>query len=68
MKILIDREICIGASACVANAGKSFALDETGKAKPQTPPGNSDEEIRQAAWACPTGAITLLEETSAAAE
>ncbi len=68
MKILIDREICIGASACVANAGKSFTLDETGKATLKFPAENSEDEIRQAALACPTGAITLIEETSAAAE
>ena len=31
MKIVIDRDTCIGAATCVVLAGKTFALDEEGK-------------------------------------
>jgi ferredoxin len=32
MKIVVDRDLCIGAATCVVLAGKTFALDEEGKA------------------------------------
>lgn len=59
LKIKIDRETCIGASACIAAAGKTFALDEQGKSTVINPNGDGEEAIRQAADACPTMAITL---------
>jgi len=31
MKIIIDRDLCIGAATCVALAAKTFGLDEEGK-------------------------------------
>ncbi len=31
MKIIVDRDACIGAASCVVLAGKTFALDEDGK-------------------------------------
>lgn len=62
MKISIDREACIGASACVAAAGKTFALDTEGKAIPLCPAGDDSEKILAAAVACPTGAIVLENE------
>jgi len=31
MKIIVDRDLCIGAATCVVLAGKTFALDEEGK-------------------------------------
>lgn len=31
MKIVVDRDLCIGAASCVVLAGKTFALDEEGK-------------------------------------
>ncbi|MFA5935556.1 MAG: ferredoxin [Patescibacteria group bacterium] len=31
MKIVVDRDLCIGAATCVVLAGKTFALDEEGK-------------------------------------
>jgi ferredoxin len=62
LKIKIDQEICIGASACVAAAGKTFALDDKGRSIVIDPKGDDAEAIRQAADACPTQAITLEEE------
>ncbi len=61
IKITIDREACIGASACVAAAGKTFALDAEGKSTVINPEGDAIEDIRAAADACPTGAIQLEE-------
>lgn len=32
MKIIVDRDLCIGAASCVVLAAKTFALDQDGKA------------------------------------
>lgn len=66
IKITIDREACIGASACVAAAGKTFALDAQGKSSVLNPQGNPADSIQAAAAACPTGAIQLEETDSEA--
>jgi ferredoxin len=62
LKIKIDQEVCIGASACIAAAGKTFALDAKGKSTVIDPKGDEEDAIRQAADACPTQAITIEEE------
>jgi len=64
IQITIDREACIGASACVAAAGKTFALDAEGKSTVLNAQGDPEEDIRAAAAACPTGAIQLQESPS----
>ena len=61
IKIAIDREACIGASACVATAGKTFALDAEGKSAVIQAQGDLAANIRAAAAACPTGAIQVEE-------
>ena len=61
LKIKIDRETCIGASACIAEAGKTFALDDEGKATVIDPKGDEEQAIRDAVEACPTQAIELSE-------
>jgi len=61
LKITIDREVCIGASACVAAAGKTFKLDEEGKSTVIDVEGDDKEAILAAAAACPTQAITVEE-------
>ena len=59
MKIKIDREACIGASACVAAAGKTFALDAEGKSTVIDPQGDPPEAILEAEAGCPTQAIRV---------
>ena len=59
MKIQVDREVCIGASACVAAAGKTFALDDAGKSVVIDPSGDTEEKILAAEAGCPTGAIQV---------
>lgn len=61
-KIMVDRELCIGAASCVALAAKTFKLDEENKAVIIDPKGDSDEEILSAAISCPTNAIFLYDE------
>lgn len=60
--ITVDRDLCIGAMACVETAGKTFALDEEGKS---TVLASADEEeektIIEAAQNCPMNAISITD-------
>ncbi|MBU0667525.1 ferredoxin [Patescibacteria group bacterium] len=62
MKIVVDRNLCIGAAPCVAIAGEVFELDTEGKAVVKNPKGADDETILLAARACPVRAILLYDE------
>jgi len=59
--IVVDREKCISAGSCVAVAPEVFELDAEGKAVVKSATGDSDEMILDAAKACPTLAITLID-------
>lgn len=61
-KIVVDRELCIGAASCLALAGKTFRLDDENKAVVIEPRGDTDEDILAAASSCPTNAIYLYDE------
>ena len=63
-KVTIDRNLCIGAGSCVAIAPKVFALDSEAKAI-LLPTANEedDENILEAAKACPVAAIIVTDET-----
>ncbi|MCW2699091.1 MAG: ferredoxin [Blastococcus sp.] len=62
MPVNVDLHICQGYALCVLEAPDVFALDEdTDKVhvlNPAPPPGRIDQ-TRQAAHACPVGAITI---------
>ena len=64
MKIVVDRNLCIGAAPCVAIAGAVFQLDEEGKAIVLDEKGTDDETIQLAAEACPVRAILLYKDNS----
>ena len=59
--IVVDREKCISAGSCVAVAPEVFELDGEGKAVVKNATGDSDEIILDAARACPTLAITIVD-------
>jgi ferredoxin len=59
IEILIDREACSGARACVLRAANTFALDETRKAVVTDPNGDPEQTILEAARSCPNFAIEL---------
>lgn len=63
-KIIIDRLLCIGAGSCVAIAPLAFTLDNEAKAVVLPDfTTESDENILEAAKACPVAAITIQDET-----
>lgn len=61
-KIVVDRELCIGAASCIALAANTFELDAENKAVVKNPHSDSDDDVRAAAASCPTNAIFLYDE------
>ena len=78
MKVIVDRNLCIGAASCVALAMKTFVLDAEGKAevinvegKEQTTEfsigmttamNDEREMVIEAARSCPVNAIQLIDD------
>ena len=62
-KIVVDRDLCIGAASCVALAGKVFQLDEHQKAIVVDPTAATDDDLLAAAQSCPVLAIALHDKT-----
>jgi len=62
LSIHIDRDLCIGAATCLAIAPEVYALDNEAKAIIIDSAANdSDQNIIDAARACPTAAISITD-------
>ena len=61
-KIVVDRNLCIGAASCIAVASGVFELDSENKAVVYNDKGADDETILLAAQSCPTQAILIFDE------
>lgn len=61
-KIVIDRDLCIGAGTCVVLAPQTFEMDDENIAVLIDEKGNTAEEILMGAESCPTKAILLYGE------
>jgi len=61
-KIVVDRELCIGAAPCVTVAPGVFQLDDENKAVVADAKGADDDTILLAAESCPVQAIFLYDE------
>jgi ferredoxin len=67
-KIVVDRDLCIGAASCIAVAGAAFELDPENKAVVISGTGANavdDETLIMAAQSCPTKAILLFDKSGA---
>jgi ferredoxin len=60
-KLIVDQEKCIGCGSCVSICPKVFVL-EGGKSKVIDQAGDSEVNIKLAIDACPTQAISWVEE------
>jgi len=58
-KVTVDALVCIGAAECVRLAPAVFELNEEDQAQVVDPDAAETEVLRQAADACPSGAIRL---------
>lgn len=61
-KIVVDRNLCIGAASCIAVAPGVFELDGENKAVVYNDKGADNETILLAAKSCPTQAILVFDE------
>ncbi|MBI2918171.1 MAG: ferredoxin [Chloroflexi bacterium] len=59
MKVMVDRQKCIGAANCVAAAPGVFQIDDAGKARVLDPSSVAEDRLLEAAESCPTDAIVL---------
>jgi ferredoxin len=69
MKIVADREICVGAGICVLTDPELFDQDpEDGRVLilNERPGSERADVARQAIELCPSGALSLLESTTQA--
>ncbi|MGW0812211.1 ferredoxin [Streptomyces viridiviolaceus] len=62
-RIGIDKDLCIGAGQCALTAPDVFTLDDDGYGTvlPGREGGEGSPLVREAARACPAGAITVPE-------
>jgi len=60
-KIIVNRDLCIGAASCVTTSPQTFKLDDENKAVAFDPNAATDEEIIMAAESCPTKAIAIID-------
>ncbi len=61
-KVVVDRELCIGAAPCVTIAPGVFQLDEENKAYIVDQNGADAETILLAAQSCPVQAIIVYDD------
>jgi len=63
MRIDIDKDVCIGAGQCALAAPSVFTQDDDGFSTllPDRADGVGDPMVREAARACPVGAITVAD-------
>ncbi|WP_406236508.1 ferredoxin [Nocardia sp. NBC_01009] len=67
MELEVDRERCIGAGMCALTAPGVFDQDtEDGRVVPldHTPAPEREPAVREAAQVCPSGAITIVSDTT----
>ena len=63
LKVIIDRDACVGQGFCVSAAPTVFQLDNNGKAILLDPGAANDDKILEAARSCPVDAIFLYDKS-----
>lgn len=62
-KIVIDRDLCIGAASCIAVSGATYELDGENKAVVTDTNVVDDATLIMSAESCPTKAILLFDKS-----
>ena len=65
LKVIVDREKCVGAAVCVRIAPGVFELDSQNIAVVKGPAGTDEDTVLQAAEGCPVEAITVIDTDTA---
>jgi len=63
LRIVIDRELCVGFADCAKEAPEGFKLDDASVASFVAPEAVERERLLRACDACPVDAITVWDET-----
>lgn len=62
LRVVIDRDLCVGFADCVAEAPDAFEIDDEGIAVLTTPEKAGRARFLDACAACPVDAITVYED------
>ena len=62
-KIVIDRDLCIGAASCLAVSGETYELDGENKVVVPGADAADDATLMMSAESCPTKAILLFDKS-----
>jgi len=62
LRIVIDRDLCVGFGDCVTEAPDAFDLDDEGVAVFTTPEASAKSRLLDACATCPVDAITVFED------
>jgi len=62
-KIVIDRDLCIGAASCIAVSAETYELDDESKVVVKGPDAVDDDVLIMSAESCPTKAILLFDKS-----
>jgi ferredoxin len=62
-KIVIDRDLCIGAASCIAVSGTTYELDNENKVVVTSADATDDATLIMSAESCPTKAILLFDKS-----
>jgi ferredoxin len=63
-RIEVDLDLCQGHAMCELEAPDIFRVPKRGTVEilNATPPEEDRQQVEQAVWACPTQALTIIEE------
>ena len=59
MRVSVDEELCVASGQCEMICPEVFELDLVSEVKEEHPAPSLHEKVREAADACPTGAILV---------
>lgn len=62
VRIVIDRDLCVGFADCVVEGPLAFELDDEGVAVFLTPEASGRAQLLDACATCPVDAITVYED------
>ncbi|ASW54304.1 ferredoxin [Plantactinospora sp. KBS50] len=67
VRVIVDKERCVGSSTCLVVGEGNFVLDEHDRAEPTAPVTADVAAVEQAEQLCPTGAIRVVPATAQSA-
>ncbi len=59
MRVSVDEELCVASGQCEMICPEVFEVDMVSEVKEEHPDPSLHEQVRQAADACPTGALLV---------